>query len=198
MQKIVQAISEPHRREILRLVQDRELSAGEIATRFDVTRPAISQHLTVLKSAGTRERTARGTASALPRPPRGACRAAVVPRRVLGRTPRAPQARGRAGAAERAGCPGRRSPAAYCRQACLISWACPRSATVVSTPALQTWAATHKFRISSASRRRWAPRTWRGACLGGGAGAHTKPPSGLRFLPPSVAPTSRGARRTDA
>jgi DNA-binding transcriptional ArsR family regulator len=52
MQEVVQAISEPRRREILRLIQDRELSAGEIASRFDVTRPAISQHLTVLRSAG--------------------------------------------------------------------------------------------------------------------------------------------------
>ena len=52
MQEVVQAISEPRRREILRLIQDRELSAGEIASRFEVTRPAISQHLTVLRSAG--------------------------------------------------------------------------------------------------------------------------------------------------
>jgi DNA-binding transcriptional ArsR family regulator len=52
MQTVVQAIGEPRRREILSLVQDRELSAGEIAARFDVTRPAISQHLTVLKNAG--------------------------------------------------------------------------------------------------------------------------------------------------
>jgi DNA-binding transcriptional ArsR family regulator len=52
MQTVVNAISEPRRREILRLVQDRELAAGEIAARFDVTRPAISQHLTVLKRAG--------------------------------------------------------------------------------------------------------------------------------------------------
>jgi DNA-binding transcriptional ArsR family regulator len=33
-------------------VRDRELAAGDIAARFDVTRPAISQHLTVLKDAG--------------------------------------------------------------------------------------------------------------------------------------------------
>jgi DNA-binding transcriptional ArsR family regulator len=52
MQAVVHAISEPRRREILRLVRDRELAAGEIAARFDVTRPAISQHLTVLKNAG--------------------------------------------------------------------------------------------------------------------------------------------------
>jgi DNA-binding transcriptional ArsR family regulator len=34
------------------MVRDRELTAGEIATRFEVTRPAISQHLGVLKEAG--------------------------------------------------------------------------------------------------------------------------------------------------
>ena len=48
----LRAIAEPRRRAILRLVGDGELSAGEIASRFDVTRPAISQHLTVLKDAG--------------------------------------------------------------------------------------------------------------------------------------------------
>jgi DNA-binding transcriptional ArsR family regulator len=48
----LKAIAEPHRRQILTLVRDGELSAGEIAERFDVTRPAISQHLGVLKEAG--------------------------------------------------------------------------------------------------------------------------------------------------
>jgi DNA-binding transcriptional ArsR family regulator len=48
----MRAIAEPRRREILRLVRDRELSAGEIAARFEVTRPAISQHVSVLKQAG--------------------------------------------------------------------------------------------------------------------------------------------------
>jgi DNA-binding transcriptional ArsR family regulator len=52
MQTVVHALSDPRRREILELVQDRELAAGEIAAGFDVTRPAISQHLTVLKKAG--------------------------------------------------------------------------------------------------------------------------------------------------
>ena len=42
----------PRRREILRLVWERELSAGEIATHFDVTWPAISQNLGVLRRAG--------------------------------------------------------------------------------------------------------------------------------------------------
>ena len=48
----LRAIAEPRRRAILRLVRDRELTAGEIAAQFDVTRPAISQHLTILKEAG--------------------------------------------------------------------------------------------------------------------------------------------------
>ena len=61
MQTVVNAISEPRRREILRLVRDRELAAGEIAARFDVTRPAISQHLTVLKNAGLVSERREGT-----------------------------------------------------------------------------------------------------------------------------------------
>ena len=52
MEIALRAIAEPHRREILRLVWDAELSAGEIAAHFDVTRPAVSQHLTILKDAG--------------------------------------------------------------------------------------------------------------------------------------------------
>jgi len=52
MDLAIHAIGEPHRREILRLVHGQELSAGEIAARFDVTRPAISQHLKVLMDAG--------------------------------------------------------------------------------------------------------------------------------------------------
>ena len=48
----LKAIAEPRRREILRLVRDDELTAGAIAAHFDVTRPAISQHLTVLRDAG--------------------------------------------------------------------------------------------------------------------------------------------------
>lgn len=48
----LRAIAEPRRRQILRLVRDCELSAGEIATNFEITRPAISQHLGVLKEAG--------------------------------------------------------------------------------------------------------------------------------------------------
>lgn len=48
---VLQALIEPHRREILQLLQDRELSAGAISARFALTRPAISQHLKVLMDA---------------------------------------------------------------------------------------------------------------------------------------------------
>ena len=48
----VRAIAEPRRRAILRLVARDELAAGEIAAAFDISRTAVSQHLTVLKHAG--------------------------------------------------------------------------------------------------------------------------------------------------
>jgi len=48
----LKALAEPRRRDILRLVWDRELAAGDVAAHFDVTRPAISQHLGVLREAG--------------------------------------------------------------------------------------------------------------------------------------------------
>jgi DNA-binding transcriptional ArsR family regulator len=52
MQAMLEAISNPRRREILRLVWNKELTAGEIAERFDVSWPAISQNLGVLRKAG--------------------------------------------------------------------------------------------------------------------------------------------------
>ena len=48
----LQVIGEPRRREILRLVWDRERTAGDIAAQFDVTFGAVSQHLSVLREAG--------------------------------------------------------------------------------------------------------------------------------------------------
>src|ERR687889_2563041 len=51
MEAVAHAIAAPRRCAILRLVRDGELSAGEIAAHFDVTRPAVSQHLRVLKDA---------------------------------------------------------------------------------------------------------------------------------------------------
>ena len=52
MDAALKAIAEPSRRRILSLVRDTERTAGEIASHFEVSRPAISQHLKVLKEAG--------------------------------------------------------------------------------------------------------------------------------------------------
>ena len=61
MEAALKAIAAPHRRTILRLVAESELSAGEIAANFDLTRPAISQHLSVLKEAGLVSERRNGT-----------------------------------------------------------------------------------------------------------------------------------------
>jgi DNA-binding transcriptional ArsR family regulator len=46
------ALSDPTRREILRLLAKGDLAAGAIAERFDMTKPSISHHLNTLKQAG--------------------------------------------------------------------------------------------------------------------------------------------------
>jgi DNA-binding transcriptional ArsR family regulator len=55
------ALAEPRRRAILALLREDELSAGEIAARFPVSWPAISQHLGVLRSAGLVAERREGT-----------------------------------------------------------------------------------------------------------------------------------------
>ena len=67
------ALSSPLRREILRLVWSDERPAGDIAKRFDVSWPAISQNLRVLKDAGLLRERRSGT-SRLYRADRGALR----------------------------------------------------------------------------------------------------------------------------
>lgn len=61
MEAALKAIAGPRRRRILTLVRDEELSAGEIAAQFDVTRPAVSQDLTLLKEAGLVTERRNGT-----------------------------------------------------------------------------------------------------------------------------------------
>src|SRR6478735_9051277 len=61
MDAVARAIAEPRRRQILAMVRERELSAGEIAAGFDVSRPAVSQHLTVLREAGLLSERREGT-----------------------------------------------------------------------------------------------------------------------------------------
>ena len=55
------ALAGDRRREILRLLRDRELSVGEVASRFELTQPAISQHLRVLERAGLVSERREGT-----------------------------------------------------------------------------------------------------------------------------------------
>jgi len=58
---VLRALADPHRRQILRLVQHAELPAGQIASHFDLTQQAVSQHLTVLKRAGLLAERREGT-----------------------------------------------------------------------------------------------------------------------------------------
>ncbi|MCA9839737.1 MAG: winged helix-turn-helix transcriptional regulator, partial [Trueperaceae bacterium] len=61
MDLTLKALSEPHRRAILQLVAFEQLSAGEIAEQFSISRPAVSQHLGVLKAAGLISEERKGT-----------------------------------------------------------------------------------------------------------------------------------------
>jgi DNA-binding transcriptional ArsR family regulator len=61
MKEVLKALAEPRRLAILKVVGARELAAGEIAGRFKTTRPAISQHLRVLKKAGLLTERREGT-----------------------------------------------------------------------------------------------------------------------------------------
>jgi len=58
---VLRALAEPNRRAILQLVSRGEMAAGEIASHFAVTRPAISQHLAVLREAGLLTERRAGT-----------------------------------------------------------------------------------------------------------------------------------------
>ena len=51
-QETFKALSDPTRREILRLLRDRAKTAGEICAHFDMTGATISHHLSVLREAG--------------------------------------------------------------------------------------------------------------------------------------------------
>lgn len=52
MQKVFEALSSVTRRKILAYLSEAELTAGEIAARFEMSKPAVSQHLSVLENAG--------------------------------------------------------------------------------------------------------------------------------------------------
>ncbi|BDT60016.1 MULTISPECIES: autorepressor SdpR family transcription factor [Massilia] len=52
LNEVFKAIADPTRREILRLLRHEEMSAGEVAARFDMSKPTMSHHFAVLKAAG--------------------------------------------------------------------------------------------------------------------------------------------------
>ena len=52
MDSVAQALADPIRRDILRMLRDQPMNAGGIAGAFSVSRPAISRHLRVLREAG--------------------------------------------------------------------------------------------------------------------------------------------------
>src|SRR5215813_1834443 len=52
MEKIFEALASTPRRKILAYLSQIDLTAGEIAARFDMTKPAISKHLQILENAG--------------------------------------------------------------------------------------------------------------------------------------------------
>ena len=51
MNHLLQALSDPTRRKILDMLKKKDLTAGEIADAFDMTKPSISHHLDILKRA---------------------------------------------------------------------------------------------------------------------------------------------------
>ncbi|MCB6202678.1 autorepressor SdpR family transcription factor [Extibacter muris] len=51
MGNVFKAISDPTRREILELLNVKDLSAGEIAEHFDISKPALTKHLNILREA---------------------------------------------------------------------------------------------------------------------------------------------------
>lgn len=51
MSAVFKALSDPTRREILRLLREKDMTAGEIAARFDLAKPTLSGHFAVLREA---------------------------------------------------------------------------------------------------------------------------------------------------
>ena len=52
LNEVFKAVADPTRREILRLLRHEEMNAGDLAARFDMTKPTMSHHFAVLKAAG--------------------------------------------------------------------------------------------------------------------------------------------------
>jgi ArsR family transcriptional regulator, arsenate/arsenite/antimonite-responsive transcriptional repressor len=60
MNIVFKALNDPTRREILEMLKDKDLTAGEIAGQFHISKPSISHHLDLLKQAGLVESVKEG------------------------------------------------------------------------------------------------------------------------------------------
>ena len=61
MSEIYKALADPTRRRILELLREREMSAGEIADHFKLSKPTLSGHFNILRAAGLVESERSGT-----------------------------------------------------------------------------------------------------------------------------------------
>lgn len=61
MNQVYRALSDPTRRRILQLLRERDLTAGELAEHFDLAKPTISGHFSVLKEADLIQGNRKGT-----------------------------------------------------------------------------------------------------------------------------------------
>ncbi len=57
---IFKAMADGNRRKIVQLLRKKEMSAGEIASHFNISKPSISEHLKILKNAGLVESEKKG------------------------------------------------------------------------------------------------------------------------------------------
>ena len=60
MGDVWKAMADPTRREILRLLRKEDMNAGDIASHFDISKPSISSHLSILKNAGLVDSVKKG------------------------------------------------------------------------------------------------------------------------------------------
>jgi DNA-binding transcriptional ArsR family regulator len=60
VEQMLKAMADPRRQQILRLVWGQERAAGEVAAQFDISRPAVSKHLRILREAGLVEERRSG------------------------------------------------------------------------------------------------------------------------------------------
>lgn len=61
MDRIYKALADPTRREILRLLRERDMTAGEIAAHFTLAKPTLTGHFAVLREAGLIHGEKKGT-----------------------------------------------------------------------------------------------------------------------------------------